>query len=121
MLRCLTIFVTLALAVPDASAADAQNLFKTGGGVGAVKCPEFLNVMADARQRGGVATVGGVNAVTAYLHYVLGFQTGFNAEAEGVYDIFAGLGDNAGIKALYAIEPWCASNPDKNFSLAVST
>jgi hypothetical protein len=92
MLRRLTIFVTLALAVPDASAADAQNLFKTGGGVGAVKCPEFLNVMADARQRGGVATVGGVNAVTAYLHYVLGFQTGFNAEAEGVYDIFAGLG-----------------------------
>jgi hypothetical protein len=34
MLRRLTIFVTLALAVPDASAADAQNLFKTGAGLG---------------------------------------------------------------------------------------
>jgi hypothetical protein len=51
--------------------------------------------------------------------YLLGFETGFNSEAEGVYDIFETLGPEPSLQALYAIEPWCASNPDKTFGKAV--
>jgi hypothetical protein len=47
------------------------------------------------------------------------FQTGFNSEAEGIFDIFKSLGADPTLNALYAIEPWCASNPDEKFADAV--
>jgi hypothetical protein len=100
-----------------ATAADSRGMM-TGGGVGAVGCPEFLNAMATARQHGGARAVAGVKGLDAFIHYVLGFQTGFNSEAEGVYDIFETLGGDA-FTVLYAIEPWCAQNPDKKFSTAL--
>jgi hypothetical protein len=40
------------------------------------RCPDFLNAMA-ARQRGGLESVAGINAVNSYVHYVLGFQMGY--------------------------------------------
>ena len=91
-------------------AADEKG-FMTGGGVGGVSCPEFLNAMSTARQKGGANRLPGVNEIDGFAMYVLGFQTGFNAEAEGVYDIFTSLGSDPALKALYAIEPWCASHP----------
>jgi hypothetical protein len=72
--------------------------------------------MATARQNGGLSTVAGIKIIDPFGSYVLGFQTGFNSEAEGVYDIFKSLGSNPTVSALYAIEPWCASNPSKKFS-----
>jgi len=75
--------------------------------------------MAIARQKGGLQTPDGVRETYGYAMYVLGFQTGFNSEAEGVFDIFSALGSVPSDKVLYAIEPWCASHPDKKFSQAV--
>jgi hypothetical protein len=100
----------------DAAAADA-NGFIMGGHVGALGCPEFLNAMATARQRGGLQSVAGVNIINAWMSYVAGFQTGFNSEADGIYDIFKSLNNPSNV--LYAIEPWCASHPDKSFADAL--
>jgi hypothetical protein len=94
---------------------DANGFIK-GGGVGMVRCPQFLNAMATARQNGGMGTLAGVKLMQGYMMYVAGFQTGFNSQADGVYDIFSSLGDDAVDSVLYAVEPWCASNPGKTFS-----
>jgi hypothetical protein len=75
--------------------------------------------MATARQKGGVASAAGTQEIVAYADYVLGFQTGFNSEAEGIYDIFESFGSNSAFRVLYAIEPWCATHPDKNFATAL--
>jgi hypothetical protein len=108
----------IALLASPTVARDA-NGFWMGGGVGGLGCPEFLNAMATARQKGGLRSTAGVRETGAYENYVSGFQTGFNSEAEGIFDIFKSLGADPTLNALYAIEPWCASNPDKNFSDAV--
>ena len=60
-----------------------------------------------------------MNVIDGFVMYVAGFQTGFNSDADGVYDIFNSFGENSALKALYAIEPWCASHPDKKFSTAL--
>lgn len=96
--------------------ADGKGDFFIGGGVGGVKCPQFLNALATVRQHGGPGGLEGAKIVSPFLAYVHGFQTGYNSEADGVYDIFHALGENAGIDVLYAIEPWCAKNPDKAFA-----
>ncbi len=98
-----------ALAVDEAG-------FMKGGGAGSLSCPEFLNAMATARQKGGAQKLPGVHEIDGFAQYILGFQTGFNSQAEGVFDIFSSFGSNPAFKALYAIEPWCASHPDKNFA-----
>jgi hypothetical protein len=115
-LRDLFVVATIGLLIaPPAGAADDRGFMK-GGGIGMLGCPQFLNAMTTARQKGGLASISGVREIDAYASYVLGFQTGFNSEAEGIYDIFQSLGDNPAVSALYAIEPWCASNPGKKFS-----
>jgi hypothetical protein len=111
----LFVWVLGLLTIHQAAAADARG-FMMGGGVGMLGCPQFLNAMSTARQKGGLGSISGIREIDAYAHYVLGFQTGFNSEAEGIYDIFQSLGDNPAISVLYAIEPWCASNPGKKFS-----
>jgi hypothetical protein len=79
--------------------------------------------MATFRQRGGFRVVAAAGAIDPWLGYAFGFQTGFNSEADGIFNIFASLaspGDSDGaVNALYAIEPWCASNPDKTFATAL--
>ena len=102
----------------SAIARDA-NGFWVGGGVGGLKCPEFLNAMATARQKGGLKSLAGVREIAPYEYYVSGFQTGFNSESDGVYDIFQALGHDFTDQVLYAVEPWCASNPDKTFATAL--
>jgi hypothetical protein len=107
----ITIAILTALVWTNGSwAADSSGKFRSGGGVGSSPCPAFLNALATGRQLGGAA---GAKVIDPYLQYVLGFQTGFNFEAEGVYDIFGSLPD---YNVLYAIEPWCTQNPDKPFS-----
>jgi hypothetical protein len=108
----------MALSAHPTIARDA-NGFIVRGGAGGVGCPAFLNAMATARQKGGLRTVAGIQETSGYEMYLLGFETGFNSEAEGVYDIFETLGPEPSLQALYAIEPWCASNPDKTFGKAV--
>ncbi len=61
-------------------------------------------------------SVAGVQEINGYAMYLSGFQTGFNSEAEGIYDIFEAFGPDPIVQALYAVEPWCAKNPDKTFA-----
>ena len=116
-----TVLLTLATIVLLANAAVGRDEkgFWMGGGVGFVSCPDFLSVMATARKKGGPTSVAGLREIAPYQYYVSGFQTGFNAEAEGVYDIFESLGHDAPDRVLSAIEPWCASHPDQTFASAV--
>jgi hypothetical protein len=113
------VLVVSVLIGQQTTARDA-NGFWVGGGVGALKCPDFLNAMATARQKGGVESGAGGWEIVAYADYVLGFQTGFNSEAEGIYDIFESFGSSrTPFLVLYAIEPWCATHPDKTFATAL--
>jgi hypothetical protein len=121
-------FVGLQVATP-ALTADANNRFRMGGFVGGLPCPQFLNAMATMRQQGGVNTQGSISTSAAattlspWIGYAAGFQTGFNSEAKGVYDIFASLGDVSAqlINVLYATESICGQNPKLSFSEALLT
>ena len=54
-----TVLFTLATIVllGNSAAARDERGFWMGGGVGSVGCPEFLNAMATARKKGGLASV----------------------------------------------------------------
>jgi hypothetical protein len=54
----------IALLVGPTVARDA-NGFWMGGGVGGLGCPEFLNAMATARQKGGLRSIAGVRETGA--------------------------------------------------------
>jgi hypothetical protein len=58
------------LIAPPANAADARGFMK-GGGVGMLGCPQFLNAMATARQKGGLGSISGIREIDAYASYVL--------------------------------------------------
>ena len=76
--------------------------------------------MATARKRGGLTSVAGLREIAPYQYYVAGFQTGYNSEADGVYDIFESLGnDDASDRVLSELESWCASHPDQTFAIAL--
>ena len=113
-----TIVPALAMIVlfGNAAAARDERGFWTGGGVGSVSCPDFLNAMAMARKKGGLTSVAGLREIAPFKYYVSGFQTGFNSEADGVYDIFESLGHDTPDRVVSAIEPWCASHPDQTFA-----
>jgi hypothetical protein len=115
LIPTLTAFALLA---HSTVARDAKG-FMMGGGVGGLRCPAFLNAMATARQKGGLRSAAGVVEINGFVMFLSGFQTGFNSEAEDIYDIFKSLEPDEINNALYAIEPWCASNPGKNFAQAV--
>jgi hypothetical protein len=109
----------LLLLLNEAIASDETGKFMTGGGVGSVSCPEFLDSMATARQRGGLSSLGGVTAIAPFAMYVAGFQTGYNMGVEGVYDVFAPLGDNANEKVLISVEAWCSKHPEATFDFGL--
>ncbi|MCG5483685.1 MAG: hypothetical protein KK482_08180 [Sinorhizobium meliloti] len=100
-----------------AQSANQRGEFMTGGGVGSVPCVEFLDVMANARAQGGLASPAGSRLVYGYMMYVAGFETAYNSAAEGVHHIFDGFGSVS--KVLVALEPWCSQHPTKNFDLAI--
>ncbi len=104
---------------PSAGAADENGKYVIGGGVGSAKCPEFLNSMATARQKGGLNSFGGITEIQGYLMYASGFQTGYNLLSKTGADIFADLGKDDTENALYAIEPWCAGNHTSTFGQAL--
>lgn len=86
------------------------------------KGQQFLRLMtfqSASRQRGGVSSSAGVGAIGHFQMYVLGFQTGYNLAADGVYNVFGSLGEDAGISVLFTIEPWCAKHPEALFDDAL--
>ena len=109
----------LSLTVSNSNAADVKRGFLMGGGVGGLRCTDFMNAMATARLRGGLSSIEGIKFIDPYSHYVLGFQTGFNYEASGVYDIFEGFGVSPALNVLIAVEVRCAKNPTEKFSEAL--
>ena len=117
-----TVLFTSAIIVllGNAAAARDDRGFWMGGGVGSASCPDFLNAMATARKRGGLTSVAGLREIAPYQYYVAGFQTGYNSEADGVYDIFESLGhDDTPDRVLSELESWCASHPDQTFAIAL--
>ena len=116
-----TILFTSAIIVLLGNTAVARNDrgFWIEGGVGSASCPDFLNAMATARTKGGVTSAAGLREVAPYRYYVSGFQTGYNSEADGVYDIFESLGHDAPDRVLSEIETWCTGHPDQTFAVAL--
>lgn len=118
MKRYTVLWLTIAFLstwVQNAGAADTQGRYMAGGGFGSTTCPQFVDAMARARQAGGVSSPHGVNAITNFMNYVLGFQTGYNLMSNGVFDIFAKI-DVQHFDALFAIEAWCKDHPAAKFS-----
>jgi hypothetical protein len=60
--------LALVLIAISAKAADKNGQFYVGGGVGGVGCPIFLNVMATARQLGGLHSPEGVDRINPYTN-----------------------------------------------------
>jgi predicted RNA-binding protein with TRAM domain len=96
--------------VSNASARDMQTgNYVLGGGIGGVKCAQFLNSMA------------GIREINGFVQFVSGAQTGFNYEHDGYVNILEPLKPDELYNALYAIEPWCAANPERDFGVGVLT
>jgi len=112
-------FLILPVALITITVADKAGNYQAGGLVGDLGCPQFLSIMARARQVGGLQSIPGSNHVASLENYVAGFQTGVNSEPNGIADSLATLGDAPAEAALYAIEPWCADHPDEKFSSGV--
>jgi hypothetical protein len=100
-------------------AADLSGQYLVGGGVGGLQCTQFLNAMAEARQEGGLTSIGGANRISVWAEYVLGFETGYNFAMPGVRDIFGAFGPSPANDVLYGIEPWCQHNPTAHFGEAL--
>jgi hypothetical protein len=108
--------------VSNASARDMQTgNYVLGGGIGGVKCAQFLNSMATARQVGGLNSLAGIREINGFVQFVSGAQTGFNYEHVGYVNILEPLKPDELYNALYAIEPWCAANPERDFGVGVLT
>lgn len=86
-----------------------------GGGVGAVECPRFVEVMETAK----IDKEGSVEyaiKTQGYVMYLSGFQTAYNIQTPNTCDIFDGLSGN---QLLAWTENYCQANPLKKFSSSV--
>lgn len=106
-------------ATPRLMAADVSGQFIVGGGIGILPCTQFLNAMAEARQKGGLTSTAGLYIVNPWESYVLGFQTAYDFAVPGVRDIFNAFGPSPANDVLYGIEPWCQKNPTMHFGDAL--
>src|SRR5262249_9088167 len=99
---------------------DRDGNFMRGGGVGGVTCSGFTSVFKRTQAAGGMRTLEGTSNINAYTSYVLGFQTGYNAAAPGVFDILGRVGGpSPGETALTWLNMWCENNPGERFAEAV--
>ena len=111
--------VLLSLLQSQPNAADSSGQYIVGGGVGALKCTQFINAMAEARQLGGLTSIEGINRIYPWASYVVGFETGYNFAMSGVRDIFAEFGSSPANDVLYGVEPLCQKNPTWLFGQAL--
>jgi hypothetical protein len=91
----------------QAFAADEAGRFYDGGGVGTVRCVEFVSAMEAAR-RHTYRSVSYWKAIDGYVSYVAGYWTGFNYGWRGRQNIFEGWGIEDVIGKLEGI---CRENP----------
>lgn len=86
-----------------------------GGGVGAVECPKFVEIMQTAKTH-KLDSLGYVYETQGFLMYIAGFQTAYNLQTPNTCDIFDGLSDN---QLLAWAETYCQTHPLKKFNSAV--
>jgi hypothetical protein len=110
-LRSVSLLLLFCFAV-RVPAADGNGKYYSGGGAGGIKCPAFVATMEKAR-RSGIMTGGFVNETSAFIMYLLGFETGYNLSTPETYDIFAGM---EAYPMLSWVENYCRANPTANFS-----
>jgi hypothetical protein len=115
----LSLLIALAFEPAALVAADSEGQYLVGGGVGALRCTQFLNAMAEARQEGGLISIAGATRISPWASYVLGFETGYNFAMPGVRDIFSAFGPSPGNDVLYGVEPWCQRHPTWLFGSAL--
>lgn len=90
-----------------AQAADVNGVYFTGGGAGAVECPEFVASMEKGRAS-GIGTFGYVNQTQAFAAYFAGYQTAYNQKMPNTCNVFHGISMN---QILSWTEGWCRANP----------
>lgn len=110
-MRKLSLILALLVGAPAAMGADSGGNFMLGGGVGSVKCPEFVSAMERARAK-GIGSLGYVSETSGFTMYLLGFQSGYNMAKEDTYDLFPQSDD---YELLAWIENWCRSNSARLF------
>lgn len=107
--------VVALLAFAPVFASEAGGHYYVGGGTGAVKCPEFSDVMRRARAD-GIGSVQYMRQTNGFTMYLLGYQTGYNQQAPDTYDIFANISPD---QALAWIDNYCQAHPLDTFSKAL--
>lgn len=104
---------------PPSRAATAER-YTAIGGIGSVQCVAVTNGIAEARQRWGLDTPDAWNALNGYIQYTFGFMTAYNAMADGIYDIAAGVRGAALPTAVRTIaDSYCRDNPTSAFDMAM--
>jgi hypothetical protein len=96
--------------------ADKNGAFFQGGGVGSVKCQDFIASMEKGRAL-GIGSVGHANEIQGFAMYVLGFQTGYNMGTPDTYNIFDSIKDTS--ELLARIENECHKEASLQFGEAV--
>ena len=114
--RALFVAVALSCSTQLSYSADADGRFWLGGGVGSVKCPQFVASMEKARSL-GIGSVGYVKETQGFTMYLLGFQTGYNMSTQDTCDIF--LGEEKEYPLLSWAENYCRTNASSRFADAV--
>ena len=99
-------------------AADKNGNYVMGGGVGGVKCSQFVASMEKGRSF-GIGSYEYVIETYGFQMYLLGFQTGYNMGAPETYDIFYGYESTN--ELLARIENFCRIIPDVTFGFAVTS
>jgi hypothetical protein len=105
------VIAVLVLLRSHGNAADETGRFITGGGVGELRCVEFVSAMEQAR-RHPYHSVQYWRSIDEYVQYVTGFWTGFNHGWEGRQNIFEGW---AVEEILGKLEGICRENPTTKF------
>lgn len=111
----LLIGVFLFLVVPLAMAVDKSGKFVSGGGVGGHSCPFFISIMDEAKKH-GLGSRKYALGISAQMNYILGFQTGYNLQANDTCDIFGGYELDQIFAWLYK---YCQDNSLEKFGGAV--
>lgn len=103
------------LIVPLAMAVGKSGKFMQSGGVGGHSCSFFISIM-DAARKHGLGSHEYLLGTANQINYILGFQTGYNLQANDTCNILGGYEVDQMFAWLYK---YCQDNPLEKFSGAV--
>ena len=96
-------------------AVDKSGKYMQGRGVGGHSCPFFISIIDEAKKH-GLGLHEYLIGTAAQMNYILGFQTGYNLQANDTCDIFGGYEVDQMFAWLYK---YCQDNPLEKFGGAV--